>query len=184
MRHFPLLALSLLIACSGGKATDDTDVTTDDDTDKTADTDKVTTEDTDVAEDTDEEGPPNSKADGVWTLTTAGATCDMNFAGGWDGVSSEANTLAFSITQQGADGRTLSCVFDAVNTTAFTCTDQVFGGVIPPSCNVSVGITGISGTVSGTAATLRLTAQRTSPNCAQALNCGPSPHNASGSIAP
>lgn len=180
MRLVCLLAVASALACNGPAATDDTDTL---DTDATRDTDGGQ-DDTDVAGDTDDGGVPNAKADGVWSLASAGSTCNLNFAGDWDGVSVAENPLAFTLTQQGEGGQSLSCLFDAVTPTQFTCANKSFGGTIPPTCTISVAVTGVSGSVSGAAASMSVTLQVTSPNCAQALDCGPSAHAVSGTIAP
>lgn len=180
MRRFALVALASALACNNADDTDDTDVGA------TADTDGNTSADTDpvAQDDTDAPGDPNAKANGVWSLATAGSTCNMNFAGDWDGAAAAGNALGFTLTQQSEGGQTLSCLFDATAPTQFTCTDKTFGGTIPPNCTVSIAIASVTGTVTGAAASLSLNVQMTSPNCAQALNCGPSAHSASGSIAP
>jgi hypothetical protein len=184
LRHLTLLALALTFACNGPTKSDDTDVATDTDDTVAGDTDGTQGGDTDVAgEDTDLPGDPNAKAVGTWTLSTAASTCTMNFAGDWTGAVKADSTTAFTLTQAIDAGQTLSCLFDAVNPSQFTCANVTTGGVIPPNCNVSAAITSVTGTVSGTAASLSTTIQVTSPNCGQALNCGPLPHSASGSIA-
>lgn len=183
MRRLTPLLLLVSLACHGPTKTDDTDSPTDTDSTPSTDTDG-TAQDTDVvAQDTDVVGDPNAKAVGVWSLATAASTCTMSFAGDWTGTASTANTLAFTLTQAIEGGQTLSCLFDAVNPNSFTCGDVSTGGYIPPNCTVGAQITAVSGTVSGTAASLSSTIQVTSPNCGLALNCGPLPHMASGTIA-
>lgn len=185
MRHLTLLALALTFACNGPTKSDDTDVATDTDDTVAGDTDATQGGDTDVtAEDTDLPGDPNAKAVGVWSLSTAGSTCNMSFSGDWNGAVQAGSTTGFTLTQTSSDGQTLSCLFDAVNPGQFTCANVTTGGVIPPNCNVAAYITAVSGTVSGTAATIHTTIQVSSANCGQALNCGPLPHTASGTIAP
>lgn len=179
MRTVTLLALAATLACNGPTKTDDTDT---DDT-QSGDTDNAGGDTDTVVEDTDLPGDPNAKAVGVWSLSTAGSTCNMSFSGDWNGAVTAASTVGFTLTQTSADGQTLNCLFDAVNPSQFTCANVNTGGIIPPNCNVAAAITSVTGTVSGTAASISTTIQVSSSNCGQALNCGPLPHNASGTIA-
>lgn len=182
--HLALLPFALL-GCAG--TADDADDDTEVDDTEVEDTDDTEVDDTDVGDSDTETDPgdaaPNAKAVGTWDLVAA-TTCTMSFAGEWDGTASSENDLAFTITNRGDATQFLDCVFDAVTPTSFTCSNFSSGGMIPPTCTVSLAITGVTGTVSGDAASLSASIQVTSPNCAEALNCGPLPHTASGTIAP
>lgn len=129
-------------------------------------------------------GPPNSQIAGTWNLMTPGSTCNISFADGFDAVATAGSDYNFTLTLR--DGTAirpmLTCALSISSPGTFTCSNFSQAGVIPPNCNVSLAISGINGTVVGNAVEIQATVTTTSPNCGQALNCGPLPHVANGTI--
>lgn len=172
MRAYLLFPLLSLAACGDDGDTEESGGESDTTTDETGDTSETT--------DTTPPAPSNEKANGTWELGAAGSTCNGSFAGDWVGAASTANEQAFTLTLT-AEQRTLTCNFDLADPTRFTCGDVSQGGQIS-NCDVAMHITQVNGTVIGADAQLNAHFQMTSSACGQALNCGPSPHTASGTI--
>lgn len=177
MRAYLLFPLLSLAACGDDGDTEESGGESDTTTEETGDT----SETTDTS-DTTPPAPSNEKANGTWALGAPGSTCNGTFAGDWVGAASTANEQAFTLTLT-AEQRTLTCSFDLADPTRFTCNDVSQGGQIS-NCDVAMFITQVNGTVIGADAQLNAHFQMTSSACGSALNCGPSPHTASGTISP
>lgn len=177
MRRLSLLLALTALACDADNDTDiqsDSDVETDTQADTDADTEMDTEPDTDPP-------PANEAADGDWVMVAAASTCNMSFAGDWVGEASTTDDFGFTLTFTAEEGRELSCLISASDTSEFTCGDVTQSGQFG-NCNGSIAVTDVSGTIVGDTAELRATMQVSSSNCGSALNCGPSPHTVSGSI--
>jgi hypothetical protein len=115
------------------------------------------------------------------TVTAAGSPRTLSFAGLWTGLTSITDEFGCTRTFTEEEGRELNCVVRAVDTNEFTCSDVTQSAMFD-SCNASIAVTEVSGTIVGGAAELRATMQVTSPNCGSTVNCGPTSHVVSGSI--
>lgn len=129
-------------------------------------------------------GPPNTRIVGTWDLMTPGSTCNISFADGFTATAVAGSDYNFKLALNDGSAMppVLGCALGVADPTKFTCSNFSQAGVIPPSCNVSLSISAVAGDVVGTAVEIRATVTVQSPNCGQALNCGPLPHVANGTI--
>ena len=129
-------------------------------------------------------GPPNAQIAGIWDLMSPSSTCNISFSDGFAADPVPGSDYNFTLTlNDGNPSRpVLTCALSVSTPGAFTCSNFTQAGMIPPTCNISLSLSNIGGTVVGKAVEFQATVQVTSPNCAQALNCGPLPHVATGMI--
>jgi hypothetical protein len=189
LNRLNLLALTTLLACGGPDKSDDAANTEDSDgTDGSDNTDGSDgtegtngTEGTDPDTGTEAPAEANAKATGTWSLTSPGPACNYSMGGDWAGAASTANAYNFTLVQADLN---LSCAFNAITPSDFTCSEVNYSGVMGGTCLGTLAVTDVHGAVVGDAASISATFQVTSSNCGVALNCGPTTATASGLIAP
>lgn len=187
MKRRITFSLALVALVAAGCGTPDDDGAADasqqqqaDAGDTTPDAGDTTPDAGDTTPDAGTEGAPNDQAAGTWTLSGSPA-CNLSFSGTWQGVRTAASGYRFTISK--SQQETLDCTIRATDTTKFTCADVTAGGQIGANCTAAYSFSEITGTFAGNAVDLTAKIRVSSPNCGQALNCGPSTHNASGTIA-
>lgn len=129
-------------------------------------------------------GPPNAQIAGTWDLMTPSSTCNVSFGAGFIAAATAGSDYNFTLTlrDNSPSPPMLTCALSISSPGTFTCSNFSQAGMIPPTCNVALALSGINGTVAGDAVEIQASVQVTSPNCGQALNCGPLPHVANGTI--